>query len=222
LQTSRIITVLACSGRVLRLLEHGRVRKLIELESIPTVLHVPKAGQGNKILVGFSNGSVALFRINAMITESKSTTATMTSSQNNFMIKFKLHFTVKQETLIEPKDNLSAVTCLDTFDLYGDGKEELIVGRRDGTIQVFTTMLDNNEFEMDCQRLLYEENFNESISCVFAGCIGVVGYTEIIACTYTGKVFGLTTRTIGDILTDAKSNNYEVVTDASQRIQKLK
>jgi len=224
LQTSRIITVLACSGRVLRLLEHGRVRKLIELESIPTVLHVPKAGQGNKILVGFSNGSVALFRINAMITESKSTTTTAktTSSQNNFMIKFKLHFTVKQETLIEPKDNLSAVTCLDTFDLYGDGKEELIVGRRDGTIQVFTTMLDNNEFEMDCQRLLYEENFNESISCVFAGCIGVVGYTEIIACTYTGKVFGLTTRTIGDILTDAKSNNYEVVTDASQRIQKLK
>jgi Bardet-Biedl syndrome 7 protein len=116
---------------------------------------------------------------------------------------------------------LSAVTCLDSFDLYGDGKEELIVGRRDGTVQVFTTMLENNEFEMDCQQLLYEENFNESISCVFAGCIGVVGYTEIIVCTYTGKVFGLTTRTVGDILTDGKSSNYEVA-DASQRIQKLK
>jgi Bardet-Biedl syndrome 7 protein len=113
------------------------------------------------------------------------------------------------------------VTCLDTFDLYGDGKEELIVGRRNGTIQVFTTTLENNEFEMDCQQLLYEENFNESISCVFGGCIGVAGYTEIIACTYTGKVFGLTTRTVGDILTDGKSSNYEVA-DASQRIQKLK
>ena len=128
---------------------------------------------------------------------------------------------MKQETLIESKDNLSAVTCLDTFDLYGDGKEELIVGRRDGTIQVFTTMLENNEFEMDCQQLLYEENFNESISCVFGGCIGVAGYTEIIACTYTGKVFGLTTRTLGDILTDTKSSNYDMVT-ASQRILKLK
>lgn len=131
-------------------------------------------------------------------------------------------FSVKQETLIESKDNLSAVTCLDTFDLYGDGKEELIVGRRDGTIQVFTTMLENNEFEMDCQQLLYEENFNESISCVFGGCIGAAGYTEIIACTYTGKVFGLTTRTLGDILTDSKSSNYENATDATQRIQKLK
>lgn len=128
---------------------------------------------------------------------------------------------MKQETLIESKDNLSAVTCLDTFDLYGDGKEELIVGRRDGTIQVFTTMLENNEFEMDCQQLLYEENFNESISCVFGGCIGVAGYTEVIACTYTGKVFGLTTRTLGDILTDTKSSNYDMVT-ASQRILKLK
>ena len=129
---------------------------------------------------------------------------------------------MKQESLIESKDNLSAVTCLDTFDLYGDGKKELIVGRRDGTIQVYTTMLENNEFEMDCQQLLFEENFNESVSCVFGGCIGVAGYTEIIACTYTGKVFGLTTRTLGDILTDTKCSNYETVTDASQRIQKLK
>lgn len=129
---------------------------------------------------------------------------------------------MKQETLIESRDNLSAVTCLDTFDLYGDGKEELIVGRRDGTIQVFTMMLENNEFETDCQQLLFEDNFNESISCVFGGCIGLQGYTEVIACTYTGKVFGLTTRCIGDILTDAKSTNYDVMTDASQRIQKLK
>jgi Bardet-Biedl syndrome 7 protein len=129
---------------------------------------------------------------------------------------------VKQETLIEMKDNLSAVTCLDTFDLYGNGREELIVGRRDGTIQVHSMMLENNELEIDCQQLLYEENFNESISSVYGGCIGAAGYTEIIACTYTGKVFGLTTRTISDVLTDPKSNNYDVVTDASQRIQKLK
>ncbi|XP_070507976.1 BBSome complex member BBS7-like [Chironomus tepperi] len=195
--TSRVITVLACSGRVLRLLEHCRVRKMIELDSIPTVLHVPKNSLGNKILVGFSDGRVALFRINPMIME------------------------VKQEILIETKENLSAVTCLDTFDLYGDGKEELIIGRRDGTIQVYSMALENNEFDgMDCQQLLYEENFNESISCVYGACVGAAGYTEVIACTYTGKVFGLTTRTIGDTLTDSKSN--DIVTDAKQRIHKLK
>lgn len=128
---------------------------------------------------------------------------------------------MKQQILISAKDNLSAVTCLDTFDLYGDGKDELIVGRRDGTVQVFTTtMLENNEFEMNCQQLLYEENFNESISCVAGGSI-TVGYTEIIVCTYTGKVFGLTTRTSNEILTDVTSRK-EIVSEASQRILKLK
>ena len=127
---------------------------------------------------------------------------------------------VKQEILIDCKDNTSAVTCLDTFDIYGDEKDELIVGRRDGTVQVFTMILENNEFEMECQQL-YGENFNESISCVFGGCIGAAGYSEIIVSTYTGKVFGLTTRTIGDTLTDNK-NDQEIYTDASQRISKLK
>lgn len=33
--------------------------------------------------------------------------------------------------------NSSAVTSLDMFDISGDGKDELLVGRRDGTVQVF-------------------------------------------------------------------------------------
>lgn len=45
------------------------MRKLIELDSIPTVLHVPKNAVGNKIIVGFSDGRVTLFRINPMLTE---------------------------------------------------------------------------------------------------------------------------------------------------------
>jgi hypothetical protein len=45
------------------------VRKLIELESIPTTLHVPNDVHGDKILVGFSDGRVCLFKINPMLTE---------------------------------------------------------------------------------------------------------------------------------------------------------
>lgn len=45
---------------------------MIELESIPTVLHVPKNGLGNKLLVGFSDGRVILFRINPMIMDGNS------------------------------------------------------------------------------------------------------------------------------------------------------
>lgn len=49
------------------MLEHCRVRKMIELESIPTVLHVPKNALGNKLIVGFSDGRVILFRFNPML-----------------------------------------------------------------------------------------------------------------------------------------------------------
>lgn len=125
---------------------------------------------------------------------------------------------MKQEVLVDTKDNTSAVTCLDSYDLLADGKDELIVGRRDGTIQVYTMMLENNEFLMDCQQI-YSENFNESISSVQGGCIGSLGYTEIIAATYSGKLFGLTTQTIGDSIGD---KNIDMIADANQRIGKLK
>lgn len=45
------------------------MRKLIELDSFPTVLHVPKAAIGDKLLVGFSDGRVILYRINAMLND---------------------------------------------------------------------------------------------------------------------------------------------------------
>jgi Bardet-Biedl syndrome 7 protein len=153
---------------------------MIELDSIPTVLHVPKNALGNRLLVGFSDGRVILFRINPMIMEGEVRVCIVCLSlplapPHSLTNICMFSCAVKQETLIESKDKLStssasAVTCLDTFDLYGDGKEELIVGRRDGTIQVYSMTLENNEFDgTDCQQLLYEHNFNESISCVFGG-----------------------------------------------------
>lgn len=44
---------------------------MIELDSIPTVLHVPKNSHGSKLIVGFSDGRVILFRINPMIMDGK-------------------------------------------------------------------------------------------------------------------------------------------------------
>ncbi|XP_049544780.1 Bardet-Biedl syndrome 7 protein-like [Anopheles darlingi] len=185
--TSRLITVLACSGRVLRVLEHSRVRQTLELDSVPTVLYVPK-GIGNRLLCGFSDGSVLLFHLNLQVTE------------------------VKREVLVS--DQLlkggsdrgdgcsSAVTCLITYDLAGDGKEELIVGYRDGTLRVFTMHSDEYQFDMECTQI-YSESFNESISSVQGGCVGATNYTEIVVCTYSGRVFGLTTQCISKCLSDS-------------------
>ncbi|XP_019539805.2 Bardet-Biedl syndrome 7 protein homolog [Aedes albopictus] len=195
--TSRLITVLACSGRVLRILEHSRVRQTLELESVPTVLHVPKC-LGDRLLCGFADGKVVLFHINLSISE------------------------VKRETLVEDTENGSAVTCIGTYDLSGDGKDELVVGRRDGTLQVFTMNSDEYQFEMECTQI-YRENFNESISSVQGGCVGANNYAEIVVCTYSGRVFGLTTQCISKSLSDSnKRGSVNMAPDASSKLHKLR
>ncbi|XP_035903414.1 Bardet-Biedl syndrome 7 protein-like [Anopheles stephensi] len=200
--TSRLITVLACSGRVLRILEHARVRQTLELESVPTVLYAPK-GIGDRILCGFTDGSVILFHLNLLSTE------------------------VKREVLVadrEAEGMLSAVTCLATYDLSGDGKEELIVGRRDGTLQVFAMNSDEYQFEMECTQI-YRENFNESISALQGGCVGATNYTEIIVCTYSGRIFGLTTqcisKSLGDNGTSAEKTAGTPI-DSSAKLQRIR
>ncbi|KFB50077.1 AGAP011899-PA-like protein [Anopheles sinensis] len=209
--SSRLITVLACSGRVLRILEHSRVRQTVELESVPTVLYVPK-GLGDRVLCGFADGSVLLFHLNLLSAD------------------------VKRETLIPDRNPASdssdgtpsAVTCLATYDLSGDGKEELIVGRRDGTLQVFTMNSDDYQFEMECTQV-YGENFHESISSVQGGCVGATNYTEIVVCTYSGRVFGLTTQCISKSLSDKATRVDDAGTpagtpsvDSSAKLQRLR
>lgn len=125
------MTVLACSGRVLRVLEHCRVRQSIELESVPTVLHIPK-GYSDRLICGMTDGRVVLFRV------------------GNFVSNFT------EETLVEPNENSSAVTTIDAFDLTGDGKVELIVGRRDGSIQVYSLPSEENAFDLSVRQIYNE------------------------------------------------------------------
>lgn len=125
-----MVTVLACSGRVIRLLEHCRVRQSIELQSVPTVLHVP-AGFNNRILCGMADGRIVLFKIEV--------------PGNSFI----------EEILVKESD-ANAVTAIDTYDITSDGKIELIVGRRDGTVQVYTMPTDDNLFDTEIRQIFNE------------------------------------------------------------------
>lgn len=59
-----------------------------------------------------------------------------------------------------------------------------------------------------------------SLQC---GIVGNQNFDEILVCTYTGKVFGLTTEIIDKTLTDEFTrSNYSFSTDTSQKISKLK
>lgn len=125
-----MITALACSGRVIRLLEHCRVRQSIELQSVPTVLHVP-SGFNNRIICGMADGRIVLFKIGVQ--------------GNSF----------DEEILVKESD-ANAVSALDTYDITSDGKFELIVGRRDGTVQVYTMPTDDNVYDTEIRQIFNE------------------------------------------------------------------
>lgn len=85
---------MACSGRVLRLLEHCRVRQTIELDSVPTVLHVSAKGHGDKLFCGYADGKVTLIKINHYGVEGKKKGVNLLSHFNNFiyiLIFFYIH-----------------------------------------------------------------------------------------------------------------------------------
>ncbi|XP_055676710.1 Bardet-Biedl syndrome 7 protein homolog [Lutzomyia longipalpis] len=195
--SNRIITILACSGRVLRILEHCRVRQTIELNSVPTIMHVPK-GLGDKLICGFSDGKVILYKIGHFSME------------------------VSEEVLVDDAEHSSAVSCINTFDLTGDGKEELILGRRDGTLQIYSMKSEDNEIDLE-SRQLFIENYNESISSVQGGTFAAVGYAEVVVCTYTGRIFGLTTQCVARSISDNQnSGTMNFPNDTNLRIARLR
>lgn len=57
------------------------------------------------------------------------------------------------EILVKAVENLSAVTSLCTYDLSGDGKDELMVGRRDGTVEVYTLPAESSEIDTEIRQI---------------------------------------------------------------------
>uniref|UniRef100_A0A8C9LCR3 Bardet-Biedl syndrome 7 n=1 Tax=Pavo cristatus TaxID=9049 RepID=A0A8C9LCR3_PAVCR len=79
------------------------------------------------------------------------------------------------------------ILCIDSFDILRDGVKELLVGRDDGVLEIYS-------FESaDDPVLRYDYVLSESISSIQGGCVGKDGYDEVLACTYSGWLTGLTT-----------------------------
>ncbi|XP_066595790.1 Bardet-Biedl syndrome 7 protein homolog [Prorops nasuta] len=84
----------------------------------------------------------------------------------------------------------SEITSLDTYELQ-DGLD-ILVGRQDGIVEVYSFP----EEDMSAS-LRFRYNAGESISSVGGGIVGAEGYPEVLVTTYSGRIFGLTTRPPG-------------------------
>ncbi|XP_076757547.1 BBSome complex member BBS7 [Xylocopa sonorina] len=110
--------------------------------------------------------------------------------------------------------NGSEVTSLDTYELQ-DGID-ILIGRQDGTVEVYTFPEEDT-----LPSLRYRYNANESITSVAGGIIGAVGYPEVLVTTYSGRVFGLTTRPPGLLEADQNDGLMKLKAEIQQLKDKL-
>ncbi|OQR97631.1 hypothetical protein ACHHYP_10175 [Achlya hypogyna] len=86
-----------------------------------------------------------------------------------------------------PTAGPSAVTALCSFDINKDDTPEIIVGRDDGRIEVYS---------VDAGGVLvkeFESVEQESVRTFQGGVLSTPGFEEIVFCTYSGRVLSLTT-----------------------------
>lgn len=185
-----LIPVLACQDRVLRVLKDSQCQLEIEVPGPASALalHQNDGGaSGAEIVYGTNDGRLGLISVENM----------------------------RANTIWELYDpeRQGGITCIDSYDITGDGAKDLIVGRNDGEVEVYSYN-DNDE-----PVLRFSYNCGESITSVQGGVVGTAGYDEILVTTYSGWVMGLSSEHLEKRL----DPNYLLISpEAAQRILKLR
>ncbi|XP_049938325.1 Bardet-Biedl syndrome 7 protein homolog isoform X1 [Schistocerca serialis cubense] len=190
---NKLLAVLACEDRILRVLDRHDLLHSVELESVPSVLF-PFPGSDDQILYGTVDGRIGV----------------VTVTRNE----------VSHAWILKKPSNSSCITCMDCYDLTANGTPDLVVGRQDGSIDVYSFPEDTDDSDAT---LRFTYACNESITSVQCGVLGSAGYDEIVVTTYTGWLFGLTTEVIDkQVGIDTNTGGVTISQDAKTKILRLR
>ncbi|XP_034946390.1 Bardet-Biedl syndrome 7 protein homolog [Chelonus insularis] len=188
-----VTAILACGDRAIRILTSRKSPTVLRLSSIPTVFS------------SFKEHDRELYdRVLLGTQDGKVGLLLLPGSK-----------TVRNIWLLNTYG--SEITCLDTYDLDGSGVD-IIVGRLDGSVEVFNfSGLD----EILTPLLRFKYVAGESITSVGGGVIGTPEYKEVLVTTYSGKIFGLTTKPPGALEAGVASNEPETIRRLEAEIREL-
>ena len=126
--------VLACKDRTLRILRDSALLYSAQLPGPPTCLHpfYNDGGEnGDEVLYGTSDGKIGLIRL----TRKEPQTHWLVDPAN-MPTGGGFGITGGSKTNLTPSTGI--VQALDNYDITGDGVKDLIVGKHDGNIEVYT------------------------------------------------------------------------------------
>nr|CAD7256790.1 unnamed protein product [Timema shepardi] len=165
-KTNRLVPVLACEDSSLRVLDRSKVMHTVEIDSSPTVLHLYRndgGDTGDQVLYGTVDGRVGVLQVGR------------TGVHNRWLVNNELH--------------RGGILCMDCYDITGDGMMDLLIGRQDGSIEVYS-IEDDGEDEDSKETRKFGFTCNESVTSIQGGIFGSSGCDEILATTYTGQADG--------------------------------
>lgn len=126
-----------------------------------------------------------------------------------------------------------SINCISTYDFNKDDIPNILVGRDDGSVQVFAVhgtdgasktqeSKQNALFIPECASLKYECQVDESVRAIQAGVVSTPGYDEIVLCTYSGNVISFSTEALDTAETGDKQGRTKADVDAEGRTTQLR
>ncbi|XP_042226350.1 Bardet-Biedl syndrome 7 protein homolog isoform X2 [Homarus americanus] len=197
-----LVPVLACEDRLLRVMRDSEVLYSVELPSPPSTLQLfynDGGENGDQLLYGTSDGKIGLVQLGRGSASHRWVCESGSSAGNASTLRH------------------GGITCMDHHDMTGDGVRDLLVGRDDGSIEVFSYE-DGDESE---PVLRFSMACSESVTSVQGGVVGNAGYDEIVASTYTGWIFGVTSEPMDRHMT-SESGVVHISQDSKHKIQRLR
>ncbi|KAK9870809.1 hypothetical protein WA026_009769 [Henosepilachna vigintioctopunctata] len=193
-RSGRLISLIACEGRMIRVLEHGRVTISMEVESAPTILYILEQDEEKTVLFGTIDGRIGILDVKSL---------------QGF-----------ERWLITSEKNRSSISCIDSYDLTGDSNRNIIIGKQDGNIEIYNINISDPN---DTSLQIFSFNCSESITSVQCGILNSSGFDEVLVTTYTGRIFGLTTEKIEkNVEKNNQGENLIYSIDTANKITKLR
>lgn len=97
-------------------------------------------------------------------------------------------------TIPDNKTNKSSISCIKISDLTGDGKDELLVARDDGRVEVYALPEDVITGLNHCKpQLVFSHDIGEKVQSLEVGKVNNATCNEIVVASYSGKVISFTT-----------------------------
>ncbi|CAH1991647.1 unnamed protein product [Acanthoscelides obtectus] len=158
-KSRRLMSIIACEGRMCRILEHARVTCSLEVDTSPTILHLHEDDDSRSVLFGTIDGRVGILNVG--------------------------NLQAFKGWLISNENNSSSINCMDSYDLNGSDTNQLIIGRQDGMIEVYQLSLNLN---VEVIQKIFSFDCNERVTALKCGVIGEQGFNEILVTSYTGRV----------------------------------